>query len=70
MSPAKNETGMAHHMAECMMGRMVEHHSPARLSQRKAKKIVADDSVRGHPLTPKQHTFMRAVAHGMKPREY
>lgn len=51
-----------------MLGRVVAHHSPARLSQRKAKKIVVDGSVRGHPLTPKQHTFMRAVAHGMKPR--
>lgn len=36
-------------------------------SPQKAKKMLADDSAQGHPLTDKQKSFFRALAHGWKP---
>ena len=38
-----------------------------KLSKEKAKKILRDKSVRGHPLTPRQKRFMGFIAGGGKP---
>lgn len=37
------------------------------LTSSKARKILHDNSVRGHPLTKKQKRFFGAVAGGQKP---
>ena len=56
-------------MPETFLGRPVLRHSPARIgpSKRKAAEILADGTVHGEPLTGKQKSFMRAVAHGFTP---
>ena len=38
------------------------------LSKGKARKILHDKSVRGHPLTDRQRRFMGAVASGAPPK--
>ena len=40
-----------------------------KLAAAKAKKILEDKSVRGHPLTPKQKRFFGAIAGGSKPKK-
>jgi len=40
-----------------------------KLTKKKAKKILEDGSVRGHPLTDKQKKFFGAVAGGEKPKK-
>ena len=40
-----------------------------KLTSEKAKKILKDKSVRGHPLTAKQKRFFGAIAGGQKPRK-
>jgi hypothetical protein len=39
-----------------------------KLTSKKAKKILKDDSAQGHPLTKKQKRFFGAIAGGQKPR--
>lgn len=51
-----------------MLGRAV-HHSAAHLSARKAQEILDDGEVHDMPLTRKQEKYMRAMAHGMKPKK-
>lgn len=36
-------------------------------SKAKAKKMLADDSAHGKPLSKKQKKFFKAVSHGFKP---
>jgi hypothetical protein len=52
---------------ETMLGRRVEHHSPARLSSRKAGEMLEHGTVHGKPLSPKQKKLFRAVEHGWRP---
>jgi len=40
-----------------------------KLTSTKAKKILTDDQIKGHPLTAKQKRFFGAVAGGQKPRK-
>lgn len=40
-----------------------------KLSSKKAKKILKDDSVRGHPLTKKQKGFFGLIAGGKQPKK-
>lgn len=54
-------------MAEVFLGRAVRRNSPARLSKAKAKTILEDKEVRGHPLTAKQKRFFGFIAGGGKP---
>ena len=39
------------------------------ISQEKAKKILRDDEVQGHRLTPRQRRFMGARAGGAPPKK-
>ena len=39
-------------------------HAQGELSASKAKKILEDGTVRGHPITPKQRGYFGAVASG------
>lgn len=42
-------------------------HKSRKLTAEKAKTILKDDSVRGHPLSSKQKRFFGAIAGGEKP---
>lgn len=59
----------SHGPKEQMLGAGVIRNSPARLAQSKAAEILEDGTVHGKPLTGKQKKYMRAIAHGMKPRK-
>ena len=49
---------------ECMLGRRVVRHSPARLSKRKAREMLHHGEVHGESLTKKQRGYFGAVASG------
>lgn len=42
---------------------------PKKLTKAKAKKILKDGSIRGHPLTEAQKGYFGAIAGGKKPRK-
>ena len=50
-----------------MLGRVVATHSPARLSKSKAKTMLREGEVRGHPLTEKQKGLFGLIAGGGRP---
>ena len=50
-----------------MLGRAVAHHSSARLSKSKAKTMLREGEVRGHPLTEKQKGLFGLIAGGGRP---
>lgn len=51
-----------------LVGKSIRGHKRhGTLSAAKAKEILADGTVRGHPLTPKAHRFMEMIAHGGHP---
>ena len=53
-------------MQTCM-GRVVQRHSPARLSRAKAKLMLKEGSAQGHPLTENQKGFFGLIAGGGRP---
>ena len=50
-----------------MLGRVVVHNSPARLTKKKAKEMLEHGEVRGHALTEKQRGLFGLIAGGGKP---
>lgn len=50
-----------------MLGRVVAHASPARLTKKKAKQILREGTARGQVLTEKQKGLFGLIAGGGRP---